>query len=154
MPDLQTILQYRNENIISRFCDQFDITEEEAEDIFTETKKFIYLALHPGVFIPNELLIIDEMWHNFILFTQEYHEFSHSNFQRYVHHKPATKAEKLTQQLLQQQDPEGTAQLYLQKFEKLVTVTFDILGEETTEKWYELYPDKYSRDNIKKLRKN
>ncbi|MEJ7658804.1 MAG: hypothetical protein WKG07_03825 [Hymenobacter sp.] len=50
--------------------------------------------MHP-VFIPDDLLIIDEMWHNFILFTPAYHAFCQAHFQKYLHHVPATKQEKI-----------------------------------------------------------
>ena len=68
---------------------------EEAEAIFTETKKFLYISRQPGVFIPDELLIVDEMWHNFILFTATYQEFCLRYFGIYIHHTPAAKAEKI-----------------------------------------------------------
>src|SRR5688572_4424201 len=91
---LQELLQYSNPDIISRFTDLFDVPEQEAEDIFNETKKFLYISRIPGVFIPDELLIVDEMWHNFILFTKEYQHFCQFYFDNYLHHTPSTKAAK------------------------------------------------------------
>jgi len=66
---LSMMLDYKNENVISRFTDMFDVQEQEAEDIFQETMKFLFLVQVKGIVVPDELLIIDEMWHNFILFT-------------------------------------------------------------------------------------
>lgn len=153
MPDLQSMLQYRNEDIISRFCSQFDVSETEATDIFQETIKFLFLSQKPTVFIPDELLILDEMWHNFILFTYEYHEFSQTHFQRYLHHRPATKAEKVAQLQLLATDPQRAKEEYMNRYELLLDETFDLLGEETVVKWFEVYPKTYSKERIKQLRK-
>src|SRR5215207_9356064 len=91
---LSELMQYRNEDVLSRFTDLMDVTDEEAEDIFAETKKFLFICRQPGVFIPDELLIVDEMWHNFILFTKEYQDFCAFYFGGYLHHTPATRAAK------------------------------------------------------------
>lgn len=150
---LDQILAYKNEDIICRFTDMMDVGEIEAEDIFIETKKFLYLSQLPGIFIPDELLILDEMWHNFILFTKEYHLFCESNFGRYVHHQPATKAEKLTHRKEREQDPVLAKADFNEKLEVLISATYDHLGEETVIKWFQTYPFVYSTTNIKKLRK-
>ncbi|MBK7882592.1 MAG: hypothetical protein IPJ81_01185 [Chitinophagaceae bacterium] len=151
--DLATILQYRNEDVISRFCDQFDIAPDEAEDIFRETKKFLYLAKYPSVFIPDELLIIDEMWHNFILFTKVYHHFSTTYFNEYLHHLPASKSEKEASKKLAADNPTAAKEEYLKKFEALVSTVYDVLGEDTVLKWFEIYPRQYSKSKINLLRK-
>ncbi len=92
---LTHILQFSNEDIISRFIDMYQIEIDEVKDIFNETLKFLYISQIPGVFIPDDLLIIDEMWHNMILFTPQYHKFSKEYFNTaYLHHVPASKKEK------------------------------------------------------------
>lgn len=102
---LEEILQFQNEDVISRFMDMFDVEESEAEDILSETLKFLYLSQIPGVFIPDDLLIIDEMWHNLILFTPQYHEFSNIHFKKYWHHVPAGKKEKEERKALLKTNP-------------------------------------------------
>ena len=73
---LTKLLSFTDVNVISRFMDTYDVPENEAEDILSETLKFLYISQIPGIFIPDDLLIIDEMWHNLILFTPLYHKFS------------------------------------------------------------------------------
>jgi hypothetical protein len=131
----------------------FDVTTAEAEDIFRETQKFLFICQLKGVFIPDDLLMIDEMWHNFILFTKEYHFFCNRFFGRYFHHLPASKTEKLEQQKKNELDPEKAKDEYLQKLAHVIRMTIDHLGEETAIKWFRLYPSKYSKENIKRLRK-
>ncbi len=151
---LTKLLSFTDENVISRFMDMYDVSENEAKDILLETLKFLYLSQIPGIFIPDELLIVDEMWHNLILFTPLYQEFSTEYLNTpYFHHLPATKAEKNQRIEESRIDPEKTRKKYLEKLEFLLSTTYDFLGAETVEKWFKVYPEKYSKENIKKLRK-
>lgn len=150
---LEQILAYQNEDVIFRFTNMLETTEDEARDIFNETKKFLYLSQLPGIFIPDELLILDEMWHNFILFTKEYQAFCEKNFGRFVHHQPATKAEKLYQKELLALDKDTAKAEFNQKLEVLISAVYDHLGDDTVIKWFSTYPQVYSTENIKKLRK-
>jgi len=150
---LKQILAYSNEDVLSRFTDQFTITEEEAEDLFRETRKFLYLCQLPGIFIPDELLILDEMWHNFILFTKEYHRFCEEHFGRYFHHLPATKKEKEIQRTKNELDPEGAKAEFQVKLSHIMGHVYDEFGAETLIKWFKIYPIKYSKENISSLRK-
>lgn len=150
---LQQILAYRNEDVISRFTDQFSVDEAEAEDIFTETRKFLYLVQQPGIFIPDELLIIDEMWHNFILFTKEYQAFCQRCFGRYLHHLPASRAEKTEQRRIAVEDPAGSKERFNARLGHVIGLAYDILGESTVRKWFKEYPVKYSKTVIAQLRR-
>ena len=153
-PDqLKEILSYNSEDILSRFTDMFEVTNEEALDLFQETKKFLYVCQVDGVFIPDDLLILDEMWHNFILFTKEYHAFCDRYFNRYFHHLPASKKEKADQRFKNLRDPEKAQADYLQKLQHVISTVYDHLGEETVIKWFQVYPETYSKENIKRLRK-
>ncbi|MFC3559467.1 glycine-rich domain-containing protein [Pedobacter jamesrossensis] len=150
---LSKILAYQNEDVISRFTDMMDIGQPEAEDIFNETKKFLYLSQVPDIFIPDELLIIDEMWHNFVLFTKDYHLFCLDNFGRFVHHQPATYKEKQAYREKKQIDAEATTAEFNQKLETMLSATYDHLGQDTVVKWFGTYPQQYSPENIKSIRK-
>lgn len=150
---LTGILQFKNEDMISRFSDIYKMEPQEIDEIFTETLKFLYISQIPGVFIPDDLLIIDEMWHNMILFTPQYHEFSKKYFDSYFHHVPASKQEKDNRKERMLKNPENAKEEYLQKLEFMLSVTYDYLGEETVIKWFREYPKKYSKDKIKSLRK-
>lgn len=150
---LQGLLEFEDEDVLSRFTDMFDVSEEEAKDILQETLKFLYISQIPGTFIPDDLLIIDEMWHNMVLFTPQYHAFSQKHFKKYFHHIPATKKEKEEREHAAKVDKEKAKQEYLAKLEVLLSVTYDYLGEDTVKKWFQEYPEKYSQERIKALRK-
>ena len=152
---LKTILQYSNENVISRFLDMFEMPETEAQDIFKETKKFLYLTdKGEDVFICDDMLIIDEMWHNFVLFTNDYYRFCHQYFNTFKHHIPATKQEKHQYKRKLQEQPEETKQKMLSRIEQLISLTYDHLGEATVIKWFSVYPEKYHKAYIKSIRRS
>ncbi|MEO6282389.1 MAG: hypothetical protein ABIO93_03310 [Dyadobacter sp.] len=153
-PDLQAILSYQDENIISRFVDSFDVTWEQAEDVFQETKKFLVMGRLPGVFMFDDILILDEMWHNFICFTREYAAFGEAYFGEFLHHLPNTKAEKESVKELAAQNPEKAQQSYLESLKVTMEYCYDAFGEETVTKWFQVYPIMYSKENIKLLRKH
>lgn len=150
---LTQILTYRNPDVICRFTDLIDVSEDEAETLFSETLKFLYLSQQPGIFIPDELLILDEMWHNFILFTREYDAFCQQHFGRFVHHQPASKAEKMTNKTALEVDKDAARLEFNEKLEVMMSAVYDHLGEDTVIKWFSVYPQVYSTVNIKKLRK-
>jgi len=152
-PQLDAILAYQDEDVISRFTDLLAVEEAEAQDIFQETKKFLYLSHHYPVFIPDDLLILDEMWHNFILFTPAYRTFCQTHFHKFLHHLPTTKQEKALQAKQREQDPAQHKQRYLARLEALLEATYDHLGEETVRKWFQLYPERYSKSQLLALRK-
>jgi hypothetical protein len=151
---LTTLLAYKNEDVLSRFTDLFNVTDAEAEDIFTETKKFLFISRHRGVFIPDQLLIVDEMWHNFILFTATYQDFCAQYFGGYLHHLPASKAEKMQQQKQLAFDAVVARNAFKEKLSILMSVTYDQLGRDTVVKWFQDYPVRYSKQAIKNLRKH
>jgi len=151
---LSKLLEFNNEDIISRFSDIYHIEEEEIQDILKETLKFLYISQVPGVFIPDELLIIDEMWHNLILFTPLYHQLSEEYLDSdYFHHIPASKKEKENRSLKMKTDPQVAKAEYAKKLEFLLSVVYDHLDEETVIKWFRVYPEKYSKEQLKLMRK-
>lgn len=153
LAQLNSILLYNNEDVISRFTDLFDLPEEEAKSIFKEMQKFLFICQLKGIFIPDDLLIIDEMWHNFILFTKEYHSFCATYFGKYFHHLPATKIEKEEQKKKNELNPQAAREEYIKKLEHLIGTVYDYLGEDTVIKWFREYPIQYSKENIQSLRK-
>jgi hypothetical protein len=64
-------------------------TEEEGQALFAEViKYFILNRLYPAKKWDMRSRLVDEVWHQFVLFTTEYHEFSQRYFGLYLHHAP------------------------------------------------------------------
>ena len=91
---LNAVMAYSNPGLVARLQRKLELTEEQATALFEDTKRFLYicgLASSGSGFSPTP--IIDEGWHNFILFTKDYYEFCHKFFGRFIHHVPKNKAE-------------------------------------------------------------
>ena len=152
---LAEILEYRNDDVISSFLDSYNVTEEQAIDIFTEMLRFIWFCNIPGnkefATVDHPLTIIDEMWHQFILTTKDYISFCNNFFGEYIHHAPATKIEK-TKFSEEKKDIDFRDRFLNEKRRKYEYV-YDMLGEDIFIKWYEQYPTIYSLNIIKSIRK-
>jgi hypothetical protein len=64
-------------------------TPEEAATLFGEVKRYLILAFTDET-VSWEMYSrrVDEVWHQFVLFTREYVAFSTRYFNRYIHHNP------------------------------------------------------------------
>jgi hypothetical protein len=151
--DLAALLEYRNEEVLFSFCESFAVERDEAERIFVEMLKFLWLCHTENDrtmrTIDAPIVIIDEMWHTFVLFTRDYHEFSLKYFGKYIHHQPTTSGEKqeersLTPELRQKAREEQRA-----RYSRI----FDKLGRETFVRWFHEFPERYSKHQILALRK-
>lgn len=147
--NFKSILDYTNEDVIDRFLGVYEMEEIEAISIFEETKKWLWLCSNVDfdLIIDDSLLIIDEMWHNFILFTKDYHEFCLSNFEDYIHHQPTTRKEKENWN----KDRIKSLTDYKKTLKKQYEHIYDQLGEDTLNKWYIEFSDKYTKEYIKTI---
>ena len=68
-------------------------TADEARSLFAEVKKYLVLCeLHRSSLIPMFSRRVDEVWHQFVLFTAHYDEFARTYFGKFVHHDPVEAA--------------------------------------------------------------
>ncbi|MDQ8043131.1 MAG: hypothetical protein REI11_00890 [Patulibacter sp.] len=78
--------------LIEKFCREYDeYTEAEAREIFEDLKRFLVA----GELLDRSLapsLPVDNMWHAWILFTKDYHEFG-DLLNGYIHHRPIPKGD-------------------------------------------------------------
>ncbi len=65
-------------------------TIEEYQHAFTEFKKFAGLAALYDKTISMTSKDVDSVWHQFILFTRQYHDFCKDYVGEYLHHNPRT----------------------------------------------------------------
>jgi hypothetical protein len=79
----------RQESVEKLVKDQLADTSAEAEQLFTEAKRFIVLCdVTTDVACEMFSVRVDEAWHQFILYTAEYADFCRRYFGRYVSHRP------------------------------------------------------------------
>jgi hypothetical protein len=83
---LENVMAYQNPDVEARICRDLRCNPEVAHGVFEDLKKFLWLAgaapTHDMVPTP----IIDEGWHCFLLFTQDYADFCQRFFGTFIHH--------------------------------------------------------------------
>lgn len=78
---------YRNPEIIERYKDKLGLTHAEAEELFMDVKRFLYLcAVEPGPKAPTPK--IDDGWHEFMMYSKEYREFCLRTLGQNIDHFP------------------------------------------------------------------
>lgn len=86
-PDLGAILQYQNNAVVERVARDLELSPLEAEALFQETKRFLYLAAASETRLAPPPAI-DDCWHLFLIFTEDYADFCSRYFGRFLHHRP------------------------------------------------------------------
>ncbi len=91
MMDTQRLNSYTNLKVINRYVGEYGIPFNTAANRFHELKSFLHtcaIADRPCVPTKN----IDDIWHTFILFTQDYQNFCMEYLGKFIHHYPYEKA--------------------------------------------------------------
>lgn len=148
-------LSYDNEEIVASFRSTYGVTLAEAQELFEDTKKWLWLcgtrprSLRMTVFGPMKML--DEMWHTFILFTRAYTEYCVEHYGAYLHHAPTTRAETERYRERLEANPEAThAQTRAERREMMLLVHAEF-GEATLKRWFGEYGERYSEERLRGL---
>lgn len=90
--DLSAVLSYRNSALITYFCHHHpEFTIPQAEALFADLLGWMWLNKQRAqqgkkTYLFGPLLMLDLLWHAFILHTQDYVHFSMQYFGAYFHH--------------------------------------------------------------------
>jgi hypothetical protein len=134
---LDQVLGYRHPGALRRYCKEHHAPPQEAEDVFQETLKFLYLSYRAATagpegfacVISTEIEKIDWMWHVFLLFTWDYADFCERYFGFFLHHVPL-EAEEENEAAADENDLRAV-------LERQFAFVYDVLGEETLLAWYD-----------------
>lgn len=145
---LRHVLAYRSPHVVRRFRKMFDVSQGEASALFREVLKLLWLAARQqarGLETPTLFgcqTMMDEMWHNFVLFSDEYEKFCVRFFGHVIKHQPETRRRPL---------PPAERDRLLDYNIELV---YDELGPRTAERWYREWPARYSPRAMDRLRRS
>lgn len=92
---LNRIMEYQYEPLIERMVDQVGWTEEHARRVFDDLKRFMFLC-GTVVDLIAAPRIIDDMWHEFMMFSQEYRSFCSLYVGFFVDHTPKLRDERIS----------------------------------------------------------
>lgn len=164
---LERVLAYRNPDVIDRFLDEFDLPRAHAEEIFREMLRWLWLCAKrrvdlaggrhgalPRLLLLDDLYAVDQMWHAFIVFTDEYIRFCNTRFGFYIHHYPITTEERRRERQRWETSPEDARQERREMLSGVYGYIHDELGAPILKKWCEEFPVKYSKNQLKTLHRN
>ena len=145
-PNLNDLIHYENQKIVSRYKRDYPHSKIQAEVALKELMKFIWLCqkhkadiaqfpknndLNFSCVIHAEMSDIDNMWHTFLLFTRDYHEFCHIHLNgNFFHHDP-----------LAEKDNNFSEENYKLELNRYLSYIFENLGENTLKRWFGEYFD-------------
>ena len=143
---LEEILAYKNENVIHRFCQIRPDAKEEVEVIFDDLKRFLWLVATleerkikgeqtPDISFSKSMIIMDDMWHSFILWTKQYQEFCETYLGRFIHHPTEMPVfeQNTSEQSLNETE---TMNIFL---EGMISTCIEELGEAVAQRWFDDY---------------
>ena len=90
--NLEELKKYKNQKVITYFCYHHpEYSLDDGRCIFEDLLSWMWLnnqrsKVGKKTYLFGPLLILDEMWHTFILHTRDYIDFSMHYFGEYVHH--------------------------------------------------------------------
>ncbi len=84
----QRFLDYNLSQVTEVFKEQVPKHAKIADALELECRRFLYVTtlVQGQKLVPSEA--IDQYWHNFILFTAEYHDFCIKTAGKFIHHYP------------------------------------------------------------------
>lgn len=83
---VEDVMAYKNRDVEARICRELDCDPATAHQLFEDLMRFLWLA---GAAPTHDMIpspIIDEAWHCFLLFTQDYADFCEEYFGSFIHH--------------------------------------------------------------------
>jgi len=154
--DLGALAQYQNDEVVDRFMNAYEVDEEDARLIFDDMKCFLALTIQypeEEILLPNSILVIDEMWHTFLMFTRDYQAFCRAHFGCMIHHEPTPKAEKIALQKEIEIDRAAVTEKAQKDAKHFYGLIYDFLGGKVLVRWIEYYGKKYTKEYLNSIRK-
>ncbi len=152
---LREVLAYRNPDVVEKFLERFEVSPDEALELFVETCRWLWLCARrreqaragrgspPPLAIDASLLMLDEMWHTFVLFTRDYARFCRRFLGGYVHHAPTPRSAKERARRLWLDQRARAERAELRRLTLQYAYVHAQLGATTLSKWYEEFPRRY-----------
>ena len=101
--DFRDALEYQAPFLIEKLIKNRSVNDAvEGELLFTEVKRYLMLTQLDRDEVSWEMysLRVDEVWHQFVLYTHEYAAFCDRYFGRFLHHRPSNAPELSTNRRL------------------------------------------------------
>lgn len=155
-PSLRTVLKYENEKVLAQFMYRFGINRRTSSIVFQDMLRFLWISNRVLLLAGRKSsqapefknfplfagwIIIDEMWHTFILNSLDYKKFCEDTFGCFINHGPADRRKRRKSATVEEYPSYELCAKYLKK-------TFD---NATTNRWLYSYPNRYDAITLQKL---
>lgn len=102
---ISSVMNHDMKEVVVRHKKDLGISDSEAQLHEREMKRFLVLCiLHPESGLGMFSSKVDNMWHNFILFTKDYAQFCQKNAGEFMHHAPTIGEQDRTETKLKLRD--------------------------------------------------
>lgn len=148
---LSNVMFYENDKLVRLYCRTKNIPYDESLFLFQELKKFLWFLGQrnedaPPFIILDSQRILDDYWHEFILYTKSYMDFCEKYFGRYIHHYPYDSHESIERFVDKNYKEEYKEDLLL-RIRQAMTEVEENLGIDTVYLWYIELPKRYGGNN-------
>lgn len=165
LASLSRISEYRHKELVLHFCEKHQVSYEEGEILFNETKKLLWLmgryrlenardfgSALQGFAVYWPMRALDEMWHEFLLFTEDYAEFCSRYLGGYLHHTPKTAREKERHRAFVENNAQAAKERMDWEFREICRYVADTLGPDTLRLWFQEFPRRFNLSGSSSLR--
>lgn len=84
---LNSVMAYEHPELIDRYKRKLDMNDEDARELFADTKRYLYLCAVAGKPLAPPHAV-DQGWHEFLMYTKDYQDFCFAHLGKFVHHNP------------------------------------------------------------------
>jgi hypothetical protein len=91
---IETVMSFPMDDLLRKYCMEHSLPIETAREHEREIKRFLALSVINSSTKYVMSGPMDELWHSFILFTKNYHEFCYLVAGHYIHHVPSVPNDK------------------------------------------------------------
>jgi len=152
LPILSDLLQYQHPKVIQTYIRAYQIEERQARALFEDMLTYLWIStkhdfdrqaqpdnvhLQFHFVMHEEMRPIDDMWHNFILYTRDYTIFCNQYFGSYIHHQPDIAIDHVP-----------TQSEFTDNMEKYLAYIYEHLGEATLLRWFAKHFDQEELNHV------
>ncbi len=147
----EKIINYCHLETIARFGSVTGLSLSESKTVFRELIKFLWLrnkliqdsdkrkkGLPKKIYMRDEMIFMDEMWHIFLQYMEDYEQFCQRSFGRVLLHRPTPENEKAWR-------VQASIRIQMEEeYEKYFKYIYENLGSRTAKKWFSFLSRPYS----------
>ncbi|MFO0667174.1 MAG: hypothetical protein U0174_24690 [Polyangiaceae bacterium] len=151
LASIDYVLGYENRDVVATFRRYYSIGRREAARLWQDMLRFLWLGeaaarqgYTGGIPMYPWQVLMDEMWHCFILHSEDYAAFCQRYFGTFLHHRPSSR------KVVRTRDVDATR--IQATIDGTIELAYDLLGARVAKRWFMHYPRRYSHEFVQSRR--